>query len=78
MCPKRENSNTDLTVDILYKVFFPGIGMDYGCRGGFLVDNFKGHGAYNVNNFKMRKIVTMVICLMSIDTIFMPFRLWQD
>ena len=41
-CSKTENSNGELTIEILREVIFPGIGIFEGRRGGVLVDEFKG------------------------------------
>ena len=52
---KTANSTTDLTIDDLEKLIFRGIWIDYGHRGGVLVDDFKGHSTENVKNFAMGK-----------------------
>ena len=42
-CSKTENSNGELTIEILREVIFPVIVTFEGKIGGVLVDDFKGH-----------------------------------
>ena len=55
VCTPTANSNGNLTIDILKKVIFPAIGIDYGSRGGVLVDDFKGHSKDIVKDFTTSK-----------------------
>jgi hypothetical protein len=52
-CAPKGNSNGELTIDILKKVIFPGIGIFEGKRGGVLVDDFKGHSRDIVKEYTL-------------------------
>ena len=45
---KKENSNAELTIDILQKMIFPNVGIFEVNFGGVLVDGVKGHSRYLV------------------------------
>ena len=53
-CSKTENSNGELTIEILRDVIFTGIEIFEGKRGGGLVHDFKGHSGYIVKEYTRR------------------------
>ena len=50
-CSKTENSNGEVTVEILQEVIFPGIAIFKVKRGDVLVDDFKVHNRYTVKEY---------------------------
>ena len=50
-CSKTANSNGELTIDILWKVVFPGIGIYEVKRGGVFVDDLKGLSRNTVKEY---------------------------
>ena len=77
-CSKTENSNGELTIEILREVIFPVIATFEGEIGGVLVDDFKGHIRDILKEYTKVSRVEMIMYQIIIDTISVNFISWRE